>query len=57
MIGGFLLLFLNTALFLIPSTLYYFAKKVFSPKAALWFFPFFWITYEYCYMITDASFP
>lgn len=57
MIGGFLLLFLNTSFFLIPSTLYYFASRVFGRNTAIWLFPFFWVSYEYMYMLTDASFP
>ncbi|HRI45933.1 MAG TPA: apolipoprotein N-acyltransferase [Ignavibacteriaceae bacterium] len=57
MISGFLLLFANPAVFLITSTLYYFAVKVFSRRVALFLFPFFWVTYEYAYMITDWSFP
>ncbi|HEX2866685.1 MAG TPA: apolipoprotein N-acyltransferase [Ignavibacteriales bacterium] len=57
MIGGFLLLFINTAFFLIPSTLYYFARKTFGKVWALVLLPFFWVSYEYFYMITDASFP
>lgn len=57
MIGGFLLLFINTALFLIPSTLFYFARKTFGRLTALMLLPFFWVSYEYFYMITDASFP
>lgn len=56
-IGGVLLLFINTAFFLIPSTLYYFARKTFGQFAALMLLPFFWVSYEYFYMITDASFP
>lgn len=57
MIGGVLLLFLNSALFLIPSTLFYFARKTSGRLAAFLLLPFFWVTYEYLYMITDASFP
>ncbi|MGE5682653.1 MAG: apolipoprotein N-acyltransferase [Bacillota bacterium] len=57
MIGGVLLLFLNTAFFLIPSSLYYFARRLTNKNIALMLFPFFWISYEYLYMITDASFP
>ncbi|MGE5352581.1 MAG: apolipoprotein N-acyltransferase [Acidobacteriota bacterium] len=57
MIGGFLLLFINTAFFLIPSTLYYFARKTFGNFTAFLLLPFFWVSYEYFYMITDASFP
>lgn len=57
MIGGFLLLFVNTSFFLIPSTLYYLAKRVVRREVAFLLFPFFWVAYEYFYMITDASFP
>ncbi|MCX6149141.1 MAG: apolipoprotein N-acyltransferase [Ignavibacteriales bacterium] len=57
MIAGVLLLFINPAFFLIPSTLFYFAKQIFNRKTAFYLFPFFWVTYEYFYMITDASFP
>ncbi len=57
MIGGGLLVFLNPVFFLIPSTLYYFAKKSFNKNIALILLPFFWITYEYLYMVTDAAFP
>ncbi len=57
MIAGGLLMFINPIFFLIPSTLLYFARKIFKPALALFFFPLFWITYEYFYMITDASFP
>jgi len=57
MIGGVLLLFFNPIFFLISSTLFYFAKQFFNRKIALYLFPFFWVTYEYVYMLTDASFP
>ncbi len=57
MISGVLLMFVNPVFFLIPSTLLYFSKKVFPSKDTLFLFPFFWITYEYLYMITQASFP
>jgi apolipoprotein N-acyltransferase len=57
MIGGVALLFFNPVLFLIPSTLFYFAKQSFNKKTAFFLFPFFWVTYEYLYIITDASFP
>jgi len=57
MIGGVLLLFFNPIFFLISSTLFYFTKQVFNRKVALFLFPFFWVTYEYAYMLTDASFP
>lgn len=54
--GGALLLF-NPLLFLIPSTLYYQARKIFNDNTALFVFPLFWVTYEYLYMLTDISFP
>jgi apolipoprotein N-acyltransferase len=57
MIAGAVLLFFNPILFLIPSTLFYLAQKIFNKKIAFYLLPFFWVTYEYLYMITDASFP
>jgi len=57
MIAGGVLLFFNPLLFLIPSTLYYFAKKYLNSKIALLLFPFFWLSYEYFYTLTDISFP
>ncbi len=56
-IAGIALLFFNPILFLIPSTLYYFAKKQFGSKIALVLFPLFWVTYEYVYSLTDIRFP
>ena len=57
MIAGTTLFFFNPIVFLIPSTLYYFAKKVFNKNIALLLLPFFWITFEYAYTITDFTFP
>jgi len=57
MISGFVLLFFNPLLFLIGSTLYYFALKSFSRKVAMLLLPFFWVCYEYCYSLTDFQFP
>ncbi|MFC2133473.1 apolipoprotein N-acyltransferase [Bacteroidota bacterium] len=57
MIAGIALLFFNPTLFLIPSTLYYMARKVFNARIALLSFPLFWVTYEYVYGITDIRFP
>lgn len=57
MIGGFLVLFLNPIFFLLPSTLYYYAAKLFRKNTALWFLPFFWVSYEFFYTLTDWSFP
>ncbi|MBS4034084.1 MAG: apolipoprotein N-acyltransferase, partial [Ignavibacterium sp.] len=57
MIAGGALLFVNPLFFLIPSTLYYLARKYIGSKAAIFIFPFFWVTYEYIYMIIDLRFP
>lgn len=57
MISGALLLFVNPAQLLIPSTLYYFTKKIFKRNLALYTFPLFWVTYEYLTMITEIRFP
>lgn len=57
MIAGTVLLFFNPLLFLIPSTLFYLARKVLNQNAALFLMPFLWITYEYLYTLTDLSFP
>ncbi len=57
MISGTLLVFVNPVFFLIPSTLLYFTRKIFSPKHALYFLPVFYVAYEYAYMLTDLSFP
>jgi apolipoprotein N-acyltransferase len=57
MIAGGTLLFFNPLLFLIPSTLYYMARRSISFNFALIVFPLFWVTYEYLYMLTDISFP
>ncbi|MDP3149912.1 MAG: apolipoprotein N-acyltransferase [Ignavibacteria bacterium] len=57
MLSGFVLLFFNPLLFLIGSTLFYFALKSFSRKVAMLLFPFFWVCYEYCYSLTDFQFP
>ena len=57
MISGVLLIFVNPALYLIPSTLYYFAQKIFNRKVALFLFPLFWVSFEYTYGLTDLRFP
>jgi len=57
LIGGTLLLFINPIFFLIPSTLYFFTRKIFNRKIALILLPFFWVFYEYVYGITDLRFP
>jgi apolipoprotein N-acyltransferase len=57
MISGILLMFVNPALYLIPSTLYYFTNKIFNRKVALFFLPLFWVSFEYAYSLTDLRFP
>lgn len=57
MISGALLMFVNPALLLIISTLYYFTKKVFNSNVALYAFPLFWVSYEYFTMVTEIRFP
>jgi apolipoprotein N-acyltransferase len=57
MMGGAALLLAYPCVMLIPSTLYYLAKKVFPKIDALWLFPFFWVTLEYLLTLTDLRFP
>ncbi len=57
MISGALLLFVNPAIYLISTTLYYLAKNVFNKKIALFLFPFCWVSFEYLYSLTDLRFP
>jgi apolipoprotein N-acyltransferase len=57
MISGGLLIFVEPVFFMIPTTLLYFSRNLFSKSKAIYLFPVFWITYEYLYMITDLSFP
>lgn len=57
MIAGIALLFFNPIVFLIPSTLYYFARKAFNKRTALFLLPFFWGSMEYLYGLTDFRFP
>lgn len=57
MISGVLLMFVNPALYLIPTTLYYFTKRSFNKKIALLLFPLYWVTFEYAYSLTDLRFP
>ncbi|MCX7798651.1 MAG: apolipoprotein N-acyltransferase [Melioribacter sp.] len=57
MISGALLMFVNPAIFLIPSTLYYFCKRIFNKNIALFLLPFFWVAFEYAYSLTDLRFP
>ena len=57
MLAGVALLFAYPSVMLIPSTLYYLAKKVFPKFDALWLFPIFWVTLEYLLTLTDLRFP
>jgi len=57
MLAGAALLFAYPGVMLIPSTLYYLAKKVFPKFDALWLFPIFWVTLEYLLTLTDLRFP
>ncbi len=57
MISGTVLMFFNPILFLIPSTLYYFSKKLFSKQISLLLLPVFWVTYEFAYSVTEFRFP
>lgn len=57
MLAGAALLFAYPCVMLIPSTLYYLAKKVFFKFDALWLFPIFWVTLEYLLTLTDLRFP
>lgn len=57
MISGTLLIFVNPVFFLIPSTLLYYSRQIFSSKISLYLLPLFYVAYEYAYMLTDLSFP
>lgn len=57
MMGGAALLLAYPCVMLIPSTLYWLAKKVFPKFDLLWLFPFFWVTLEYLLTLTDLRFP
>ncbi len=57
MISGFILIFFNPLVFLIPSTLYYLVKKYIYKNIALFLLPWFWLFYEYIYSISDFKFP
>jgi apolipoprotein N-acyltransferase len=57
MLSGVVLMLAYPTVMLIPSTLFYLAKKVFPKFHALWFFPLFWVTFEYLLTQTDLRFP
>ncbi len=55
--SGVALIFFNPLVFMIPSTLYYFSKKYINESIAFWSYPFFFVTYEYLYSVTEFRFP
>jgi len=57
MMGGAALLIAYPCVMLIPSTLFYLARKVFPKFDAVWLFPVFWVTLEYLLTLTDLRFP
>jgi len=57
MMAGAALLLAYPCVMLIPSTLYYLAKKVFPKIDVLWLFPVSWVTLEYLLSLTDLRFP
>jgi len=56
-ISGIALLIFNPLFYLIVPTLYYISRKAFGKKTALYLFPFYWVTFEYLYSLTDLRFP
>jgi len=56
-ISGIALLIFNPFFYLIIPTLYYFSRKAFGKKTALYLFPLYWVTFEYLYSLTDLRFP
>ena len=57
MLAGVALLLAYPTVMLIPSTLFFLARKVFPKIDALWFYPIFWVTLEYLLTQTDLRFP
>jgi len=57
MVAGTVLMFFNPIVFLIPSTLYYYARTYLNKNIALNLLPWFWLFYEYIYSISDFKFP
>jgi apolipoprotein N-acyltransferase len=57
MLAGAALLLAYPCVMLIPSTLFYLARKVFPKFDALWLFPIFWVTLEHLLTLTDLRFP
>jgi len=57
MISGAALLFFNPLFYLIITTLYHFSKKSFGKRTTLFLFPFYWVSFEFLYSLTDLRFP
>ena len=57
MISGAALLFFNPFFYLVIPALYHLSKKSFGKKTALLLFPFYWVSFEYLYSLTDLRFP
>jgi apolipoprotein N-acyltransferase len=57
MISGVALILFNPFFYLIVTTLFYFSRKTFGKKVSLFLFPFYWVTFEYLYSLTDLRFP
>ncbi|MBX3009103.1 MAG: apolipoprotein N-acyltransferase [Melioribacteraceae bacterium] len=57
MISGVALMFVNPFLYLIITTMYGLARKVFGKKYSIYFIPLFWSAFEFLYGLTDLRFP
>lgn len=57
MLSGVALMFVNPFLYLIITTMYGLARKVFGKKYSIYFIPLFWSAFEFLYGITDLRFP
>jgi len=57
MISGVALSLLHPLFFFIPILLLFFVKKVYGKNISLLSFPFLWVSFEYCYSITELAFP
>jgi apolipoprotein N-acyltransferase len=57
MVSGAALIVFNPLFYLVATTLYYFSRKSFGRNISLFLFPFYWVTFEYLYSVTDLRFP
>ncbi len=57
MLSGVALMFVNPFLYLIITTIYGLARKVFGKKYSIYFIPLFWSAFEFLYGLTDLRFP